>query len=191
MGNDVVLSGTGFKTDEQTLDFYSVITDPDFQENAKRSMVVMWAGSVKDIPKGWLLCDGTSGTPDLRDKFILGASEDTPVDSEGGNHTRVLTVDQLPSHGHDMEKAGNHSHSTSKGGSFKHDIRTNLLEITHRTGNPTHRLFTPNNGKNLKFEAGHRIHSDGEHKHKISHTGKNNPIDIKPQFYSLAFIMKD
>ena len=33
----------------------------------------MWSGSIADIPNGWVLCNGTNGTPDLRDRFIFGA----------------------------------------------------------------------------------------------------------------------
>jgi hypothetical protein len=36
----------------------------------------MWSGTVATIPAGWLLCNGSSGTPDLRDRFIIGARQD-------------------------------------------------------------------------------------------------------------------
>jgi hypothetical protein len=36
--------------------------------------IVMWSGTVASIPQGWLLCDGQNGTPDLRDRFIKGAT---------------------------------------------------------------------------------------------------------------------
>lgn len=39
-------------------------------------MIMMWSGTVATIPSGWLLCNGTSGTPDLRNKFIIGANAD-------------------------------------------------------------------------------------------------------------------
>jgi len=38
--------------------------------------IIMWSGSIASIPSGWVLCDGTNGTQDLRDKFIVGAQED-------------------------------------------------------------------------------------------------------------------
>merc|ERR1719362_2207293 len=34
--------------------------------------IVMWSGSIQNIPNGWKLCDGSNNTPDLRDRFILG-----------------------------------------------------------------------------------------------------------------------
>ena len=41
-----------------------------------RGLIVMWSGAIAEIPPGWALCDGTQGTPDLRDRFIVGARSD-------------------------------------------------------------------------------------------------------------------
>ncbi len=38
-----------------------------------KNMIMLWSGAIVDIPAGWALCDGNNGTPDLRDKFIVGA----------------------------------------------------------------------------------------------------------------------
>jgi len=50
-----------------------------------RFAIAAWYGSIADIPSGWLLCDGTNGTPDLRDKFLAGAGDTYAVNDEGGN----------------------------------------------------------------------------------------------------------
>lgn len=39
-------------------------------------VIAMWSGAIADIPAGWYLCDGNNGTPDLRDRFIVGAKQD-------------------------------------------------------------------------------------------------------------------
>lgn len=52
------------------------------------------------IPAGWAICDGQNGTPDLRGRFILGASESRTAGSKGGSETHTLTVDELPAHTH-------------------------------------------------------------------------------------------
>jgi microcystin-dependent protein len=39
-------------------------------------MIIMWSGTIATIPSGWALCDGSSGTPDLRNRFIIGANAD-------------------------------------------------------------------------------------------------------------------
>lgn len=43
-------------------------------------IIVLWYGAIVDIPAGWQLCDGTNGTPDLRNKFIAGAGDTYAVD---------------------------------------------------------------------------------------------------------------
>lgn len=62
--------------------------------------IVIWSGTADNIPAGWQLCDGTNGTPDLRDKFVLGAGTNHAVGETGGSETVALTVAQMPSHDH-------------------------------------------------------------------------------------------
>jgi len=38
--------------------------------------IVMWSGTIATIPLHWALCNGANSTPDLRDKFIVGAYSD-------------------------------------------------------------------------------------------------------------------
>eukprot|EP01043_Picozoa_sp_COSAG02_P060237 COSAG02_NODE_7829_length_2831_cov_1.499268_1_plen_213_part_10 len=40
---------------------------------APRGLIAMWSGALDALPQGWALCDGTAGTPDLRDKFVVAA----------------------------------------------------------------------------------------------------------------------
>lgn len=60
-----------------------------------QGMIVMWSGAIVDIPDGWVLCDGDNGTPDLRNRFVLGAGDTYAVDDTGGadshTHTGRLT----------------------------------------------------------------------------------------------------
>lgn len=79
-------------------------------------MVLLWSGSSGSIPSGYVLCDGTAGTPDLRDMFILGGGGALPT--SGGSASTVtgatslgslaigataLSVDQLPPHTHTVQ----------------------------------------------------------------------------------------
>ena len=58
--------------------------------------ICMWHGSIATIPTGYALCDGNNGTPDLRDKFIVGAGNTYAVAATGGKSTHTLTVSELP-----------------------------------------------------------------------------------------------
>jgi hypothetical protein len=58
-----------------------------------KNMIVIWAGAIVDIPAGWHLCDGTEGTPDLRNKFVIGAGSTYAPGATGGaaTHTHTFT----------------------------------------------------------------------------------------------------
>lgn len=86
--------------------------------------IIMWSGSVASIPTGWALCDGGGSTPDLRNRFVVGASSGTgdttypgvSVDATGGsadatlvshNHTATVT-DTGHTHGGVLTSGGQH-----------------------------------------------------------------------------------
>ncbi len=69
--------------------------------------IIIWSGSQASIPTGWLLCNGASGTPDLRDRFVVGAGSTYAVAASGGSanailvsHTHTFTGAALPTHFH-------------------------------------------------------------------------------------------
>ncbi len=64
--------------------------------------VIMWSGAATAIPTGWALCNGQNGTPDLRDRFIVGAGSGYAVGATGGEATHTLTSAEMPNHSHDM-----------------------------------------------------------------------------------------
>ncbi len=63
-------------------------------------MIMLWSGSEASIPSGWVLCNGSNSTPDLRNRFVVGAGNSYGVGNTGGADYVTLTVDQMPSHGH-------------------------------------------------------------------------------------------
>ena len=46
--------------------------------------ILIWSGSIGSIPVGYYLCNGSNGTPDLRDKFVVGAGSTYAVGNTGG-----------------------------------------------------------------------------------------------------------
>mmetsp|Transcript_1962 Transcript_1962/g.3170 ORF Transcript_1962/g.3170 Transcript_1962/m.3170 type:complete len:355 (+) Transcript_1962:100-1164(+) len=88
----------------------------------------IWFGSPSYIPYGYQICDGTNGTPDLRDRLVIGAGPSFPFSASGGASTIRLNVGQLARHRHEAGglmagAAGQHSHQVTtkiEGGEHKH-----------------------------------------------------------------------
>lgn len=84
-----------------------------------QGLIVLWSGSIATIPAGWALCDGTLGTPDLRDLFVRGAGGAlTPGDLGGALlHNHDFTGDghthSLPASGTVQAGAGRSDTTTS------------------------------------------------------------------------------
>lgn len=71
--------------------------------------IFLWSGSIGSIPAGYVLCNGSNGTPDLRDRFVIGAGSSYAVNATGGSadavvvtHTHAATVTD-PGHLHTMD----------------------------------------------------------------------------------------
>lgn len=79
--------------------------------------ILIWHGSVATIPAGFVLCDGTNGTPDLRDKFVIGAGGSLAPGATGGTETHTHTVTTI-----------GHFHTLPSGNSFA--IGTDLQNKT-------------------------------------------------------------
>lgn len=77
----------------------------DVGSGVPAGVIVMWSGSIDNIPSGWALCDGTSGTPDLRNRFIMGAGSSYSVGNAGGEASHTLTINEMPAHSHSYNRA--------------------------------------------------------------------------------------
>lgn len=107
-----------------------------------KGIVCAWSGTQSDIPDGWALCDGNNGTPDLRGRFVLGAGGGYDVNAKGGEENHVLTVEEMPSHKHNVKSiirsggSGSTVHSVDSTGS-----RTEITESAG--GNAAHNNMPP------------------------------------------------
>jgi hypothetical protein len=96
-------------------DIYGILgTIPAVSSTLPTGMILLWSGSIGSIPAGYLLCDGNNSTPDLRNRFIVGAGSTYSVNQTGGSadaivvsHTHTATVTD-PGHTHTVV-AGNQS----------------------------------------------------------------------------------
>jgi hypothetical protein len=143
--------------------------------------IIMWSGSVVSIPTGWLLCNGASGTPDLRDRFLIGAGSTYGVGSTGGsanaivvshNHsiTTLQTSGQSQPHVHGMDTFVGINAASGGTGYVGND----------GGGGQTGDTFTKNNNV--------------DHTHTLSGNtdlnGSSGTNANLPPYYALAFIMK-
>ena len=90
----------------QTLDnIYPILQNaPASAPAIPTGCIVLWSGSTGSIPATWYLCDGTNGTPDLRNSFIVGAGSTYAVNATGGTADAIVV-----SHTHSVTDPG-HNH---------------------------------------------------------------------------------
>ena len=71
-------------------------------------VIMLWSGAANAIPSGFVLCDGNNSTPDLRDRFVVGAGNSYNVGDTGGASSVTLSVNEMPSHTHSIETKTSH-----------------------------------------------------------------------------------
>ena len=114
----VIQSATA--TSIQTLDnLYPILQNaPTSAPAIPSGGIILWSGSTGSVPSGWYLCDGTNGTPDLRNSFIVGAGNTYAVGATGGTADAIVV-----SHTHTATSTSTvtdtgHSHTPSNGAQF-------------------------------------------------------------------------
>ena len=98
---------TSAGTTGQVLTSNGVGALPTMQASFIAGMIILWSGSSGSIPTGWLLCDGTLSTPNLQDRFVVGAGSTYAVNATGGTADAVVVT-----HTHVATDAG-HTHTTT------------------------------------------------------------------------------
>jgi len=124
--------------------------------------IIMWSGSVANIPSGWYLCNGSYGTPDLRDRFVIGAGSSYNPGASGGATSVTLSTSNMPSHSH---TGASHSHTI---GSHSHTVSSH----SHTIGSHTHTFSSLVNGY-TSIQSDNHYHtantgSGGAHTHTYS-----------------------
>ena len=127
-------------------------------------LIFMWYGSLASIPNGWKLCDGTNGTPDLRDKFIIGAATTVGYNNQNVGNIGGTASSILLCHTHSMTicAAGTHNHAfptqdTSHTHTFE-QFNSAVASGQHSHFSYTYFLDTP---------TIHTTTVDGEHNHAL------------------------
>jgi len=147
--------------------------------------IIMWSGTIATIPSGWYLCNGSNGTPDLRNRFIIAAD----ADNSGAAKTTV-TGSATQSGGSKDAIVVSHTHTfsatTSTIGDHIHTISASGGE--YAAGQQDH--FTTDGVSVYSRNTG----AAGSHSHTVSGTtassGSSGTNANLPPYYALAFIMK-
>ena len=131
--------------------------------------IILWSGSTASIPAGWYLCNGANGTPNLQDRFVVGAGSSYAVGGTGGATTAsvggttgatTLTTAQMPSH----------NHSNGFYISYSDGLQSPSADVGNYLVGSTSTGSTGGNGS---------------HTHSMSGT-----VDTRSLYYALAYIMK-
>lgn len=190
----------------------SQLTTDIIAATVPRGIITMWSGATNAVPSGWALCDGNNGTPNLKDRFIVGAGQSYGVGNVGGSITRTPSV-WTNAAGTGIQVAGTaithaqmpwHTHSGSVGSDASIQVQDTI-----QTSGAGEWLADDSFGslgwspypirKPLKeFSAslsidgtgGSQPHSHGVTDNGHAHTAAASAIDVRPPYYALAFIMK-
>lgn len=159
---------TKAEVDDLLTEYYTKAEADSLLNTALASgLIAIWSGAVVSIPGGWQLCDGTNDTPDLRNRFIVGAGSTYSPGDTGGNNSvtptitvnaTTLSVSQIPSHDHTYNQAGG-SQGTAVGSGA---VATNSSTTTGARG-------------------GGQSHT---------HTATSSAVNTLPPYYALAYIMR-
>jgi microcystin-dependent protein len=157
-------------------------------------VIVMWSGSTSKIPPGWALCNGSRGTPNLRNRFIVGAGDDYAVRSTGGKDRVTLKKQEIPEHHHALKDGidGSTGETTSDGShvhNYKDRYRTsNEDAVAGLNRNTLDNITTESKSTGSAGNHNHDLKGDSGDGSSDGLAGSSH--ENRPPYYGLAFIMK-
>ena len=136
--------------------------------------IIMWSGTIASIPTGWALCNGSSSTPDLRNRFIVGAHSGagTGITSTAGPGISTNTATNPNYTPGNTGGETSHQLTIAELASHNHQLTLQLGYSWQLQGND---LNTPNQNVNT---------------YTTSNTGGDQYHENRPPYYALAFIMR-
>ena len=129
--------------------------------------IIMWSGTIATIPSGWALCDGNNGTPNLTNKFVVCAADDSGSGVTFNADTGVESGDYAPG---------------DTGGSTAHQLTENEMPSHVHTGQHAQNMRGPDDG-------GIRYTPNGTNV-AMNAAGGDKYHENRPPYYALAYIMK-
>lgn len=142
------------------------------------NFIIIWSGTLADIPSGWHLCDGQSGTPDLSDKFIISYydyMEKTDEDRLVGEAT--ATIDGHAHWGLQTDDEAGHQHVVANGFYMGQGMSGIFNPGSGGSSSHTHGGLTPPAEPHFHYASSSSYHAD------------NVEVSTIPPYYSLAYLM--
>lgn len=181
---------------------YSVSTEAS---SVPQGSIIPWYGDKANIPDGFALCDGTKGTPDLRNRFFVGAGSNYALGDTGGEDQVTLTGTQIGNHYHywsSMYHSNKDSETYKRSGlklvKFGYDSGvSSVFDAPFPTGNKMTLFFTNDaNLSSVNMNARFISNSDFSSQ-KMEYitslaigTDAKEPHENRPPYYALYYIMK-
>jgi hypothetical protein len=178
-----------------------------------RGVIMAWAGQANQVPAGWLLCNGSNGTPNLTDRFIMGNTGNRTVWEAGGSFTasggtdaqgghshggasvaHVLSMEEMPYHQHGggTDATGDHNHTYQAphigsgwyiAGGGGTQISGEQVWATSASNIGNHSHNVVTDFRGSNYAHNHGINWDGNHGHNVS-------VTAVPPYFSLCYIMR-
>jgi hypothetical protein len=182
----VDLPGGDPTTDTDNVSQFVISVDPAYGGFTPIGGIIMWSGSVSSVPLNWALCNGLNGTPNLRDKFIVGAGSSYSVASTGGTKDAVVV-----SHSHTGSGGGSGTGTVSGGSSSTAPDYLVLKELNQSNGvqlggNTYNVVAAPSSSGTVSGSSATDVNvSITTSTEGVSGVDKN-----LPPYYALAYIMR-
>jgi hypothetical protein len=186
-GTTTLVGAATAPTPSNTDDSTNIATTAFVRDIIPSGLISMWSGTIATIPSGWLLCNGSSGTPDLRNRFIIGANAD-----DAGVAKTNITGSPTQTGGSKDAIVVSHTHTfsatTNTAGEHRHVLR-------FRSGGVgVNNDAVPGSGGNLGALNDAALEPNGSHVHTLSGTtdsaGSSGTNANLVPYFALAFIMK-
>ena len=215
---DIILATAANATDRLAIGTNGYLLEADSGEATGRKWatsglvplggIVIWSGAIVDIPDNWQICDGTNSTPDLRNRFVVGAGDTYAVTDTGGSASMDLEHSHTLTSPTASDGAHTHTQANATGGSHAHSLGWNSPQAINKTIVYTFDTAVVNDGDtphthtlsgNTSSDGSHEhtnptTGSDGAHTHTIADTGTDNQLSATqsnlPAYYALAYIQR-
>lgn len=142
-------------------------------------VITLWFGSLVSIPAGWALCNGANGTPDLRDKFVVGAGSTYAVSATGGSANAIVVSHTHTATSVVTDPGHNHADST-----FNRLLQVTNTQTATTVDNSTGEPNLTSSGNIQSNTTGITVATT------VNSTGTSGTNANLPPYYALAYIMK-